>query len=366
MQRFWGWFGVGIALFCAVGCGGSGNDAETVIDNRPITPKRYVVVNFGEVQPGDLALAMNNRQTILRRNATGKTFLFTPDGTTTVISEDPQVWASGLNDRGQVVGWMPVAGSPRHAFLWQNGQFTDLGTLTGGAESYATHINNQGEIVGSSHITPPTQSESPVYRAFLYRDGKMAELIAPEGLPSTSAWKINDSGQVLGFGSAPQPNGIDRGEHIIWQDGRAEVLRAPGVTRFYLQDINDEGIVSGGVSGMTDFYAGLLRLSDMQITNITAQGGESLFVAPGDLNNRGQTLGNFGIGQGAGVAGTGLLEPYLYSEGVTYNVEDLIGADSGWKLSGLTLINDDGYIVAYGRQGSAGENHLLLLTPVFE
>ncbi len=40
-------------------------------------------------------------------------------------------------------------GQPHHAFLWENGVMTDLGTL-GGRASYALALNERGHIVGYS------------------------------------------------------------------------------------------------------------------------------------------------------------------------------------------------------------------------
>ena len=59
--------------------------------------------------------------------------------------------ASGINDRGQVVGqsFDLDSGEP-HAFLWENGKMTDLGTLPGGSLSEALGINNRGQVVGWS------------------------------------------------------------------------------------------------------------------------------------------------------------------------------------------------------------------------
>ena len=55
-------------------------------------------------------------------------------------------YAVDLNERGQVVGGVE---EPReHAMVWHSGTTTDLGTLPGGSKSYASAINNKGQIVG--------------------------------------------------------------------------------------------------------------------------------------------------------------------------------------------------------------------------
>ena len=52
-----------------------------------------------------------------------------------------------------------------HAFLWDRGQMTDLGTL-GGESSYATAINDGGVVVGFSQIAHSRNSH-----AFIWRKG---------------------------------------------------------------------------------------------------------------------------------------------------------------------------------------------------
>ena len=48
------------------------------------------------------------------------------------------IYASGLNDDGQVVGTSDTTGDASfHGFLWQQGHITDLGTLTGDSYSSA-------------------------------------------------------------------------------------------------------------------------------------------------------------------------------------------------------------------------------------
>src|SRR5262249_52144976 len=52
-----------------------------------------------------------------------------------------------LNDAGQVVGSSITASYARHAYLYQDGVMTDLGTL-GGTNSEARKINDAGQVVG--------------------------------------------------------------------------------------------------------------------------------------------------------------------------------------------------------------------------
>jgi len=59
-------------------------------------------------------------------------------------------YASAINDSGQVVGYSHPANGAPHAFLYKDDKMTDLGTL-GGTSSYAYDINNSGQVVGWSH-----------------------------------------------------------------------------------------------------------------------------------------------------------------------------------------------------------------------
>jgi probable HAF family extracellular repeat protein len=61
--------------------------------------------------------------------------------------------AAALNNRGQVVGWSTTASGETHAFVWDNGVMIDLSPEK--ASSFASDINDRGEIVGSSGLFTP-------------------------------------------------------------------------------------------------------------------------------------------------------------------------------------------------------------------
>jgi probable HAF family extracellular repeat protein len=108
------------------------------------------------------------------------------------------IYATGLNDAGQVVGDSDTAGDASfHGFLWQEGHITDLGTLPGDAYSSATSISNNGMVLGISI----SASFSP--RATLWRNGTATDMntLVPQdtALYLQSACSINDKGEIIGF-----------------------------------------------------------------------------------------------------------------------------------------------------------------------
>ncbi len=102
-----------------------------------------------------------------------------------------------INMAGQVVGVSGTSSGDQHAFLWQNGQMTDLGTL-GGLNSYAFRINASGQIVGTA------QNADGSNRAVRWQNGQITDLnslIDPaSGWLLTTASANNASGQIAGVG----------------------------------------------------------------------------------------------------------------------------------------------------------------------
>ena len=125
--------------------------------------------------------------------------------------------ARGINNKGQVAGWVGVSGGTPgrgltfhyQAFLWQNGTLRGLGSIPRLPDSKASALNDRGQVVGNAyHKTDEA--------ALLWQNGKVYEL--NKLVPPGSGWKlqnalvINNQGWIVGNGIH---NGIRRGFVLI-------------------------------------------------------------------------------------------------------------------------------------------------------
>src|SRR5882724_936761 len=109
--------------------------------------------------------------------------------------------AYAINDHGQAVGYVSTTdGTTIVASLWQNGArgaVTNLGILPGDGAAFATGINNRGQVVGS------TFNSAGWSRGFIWQDNVMTDLNtlipADSNLFVIAASNINDRGQISGM-----------------------------------------------------------------------------------------------------------------------------------------------------------------------
>jgi len=253
--------------------------------------------------------------------------------------------AKSLNANGQVVG-LSTDGTGAYrsyrtaAEAMINSASDDLGTLGGSTPGLATIVNgidDAGRAVGQSVTASGnyhafrTAANSPINPAI--------DDLGGFGGQSSNAVTINHSGHIAGtylpLAGAAYPYGV------LMRDAIATHLGGLGL---------------GGVSGLNDLDQIALnvnrqasRWDNGSITPVGPPGSAALAI-----NNSGEVVGTAPNADGTNFA-------FLYSNGVTIDLNTLIPSNSGWTLTSATAINNSGQIAGNGRIN--GEIHAFRLDP---
>jgi probable HAF family extracellular repeat protein len=156
--------------------------------------------------PDGVAFGINNRGQAVGYSGTCTAANYAvvwENGTATQLPDlgDPGGIAYAINSHNQVVGQAVNSNGTALAALWQNNTVTALGggrLLPGDVASFATSINNRGQVVGSSFDSKANWSHG-----LLWQNGMMIDLNAvfpaSSNLFVVSASNINESGQIAGM-----------------------------------------------------------------------------------------------------------------------------------------------------------------------
>jgi probable HAF family extracellular repeat protein len=212
----------------------------------------------------------------------------------------PGTDATGLNNRGQIVGFYIDANNVEHSFLLSGGQFTTIdppgaANLPGPSPlalvnvDQAVSINNRGQIVGGY------TDANNVTHGYLLSDGHYTTLDAP-GAVSTIALGINDHGQIVGYSidSSGVTHGflLSHGQYTSINDPNAGTGAGQGTTAF---QINNSGQITGWYVDSSGVGHGFV-LSGGQYTtlddpNAGTGAGQGTFTE--GINGRGQVVGYY-------------------------------------------------------------------------
>lgn len=169
------------------------------------------------------------------------------------LAGDPDSAATAINDKGQVVGISGICQnavgrlSAKHAVLWQNGVAIRIGDLGGAGWNTPMDINDRGQVVGFSDLPGDDDADSPNFHAFFWsRSGGVKDLGTLPGDSLSEALGINEEGQVVGV--SIDASGNQRA--FLWQDGAMTDLNSliPSNSPYVLQaaqDINEFGEIAG-------------------------------------------------------------------------------------------------------------------------
>ena len=258
-------------------------------------------------------------------------------------SADANLW--GINDAGVIVGDYGVRG-----YRWgTDGLRTDIGSLGGDhGHTHAQAIDSAGKIVGSTSAT--TRDAWPVH-AFVYDAGAMTDL-GTLGGDNSSAADVNDLGQVAG-NTQMVPGGFD--EHaFIWQNGVMKDLGTFGGAQSTARAINASGHVVGSAKDASSNWKPFFY--DGETMSLLPQRNDD-FTTPQDINRHDEVVGL------AYAPGHNNSYAFLTRGGVTHKLSKLLDASGAeWELIEATSINDAGQIVGRGKY--RGKDRLFLATPL--
>ena len=220
-----------------------GDVAGSFVDRkRKITDFECVVFSAGAAQRSTTPLGINNHgdivgfchddldelETGFLRSKNGTLFQFNAPGSTSTVA-----W--GINDFGEIVGRssgtsgsfsfirssdgkyqnispptiealveavainnsLKVVGhysdtNGRHAFLWENGQFTELRVPGATGNSDVRQLNNNDQALMFATV-------DGVAAYYLYTDGNYLRINSPDGYTWQSVNALNDNGELAGF-----------------------------------------------------------------------------------------------------------------------------------------------------------------------
>ena len=256
-------------------------------------------------------------------------------------------------------------------FVWDplTRKMRPLPTL-GGTNGFATGTNNYGETVGwaentvhdSTCILPQVLQFKPVVWGPRPSDIHELPLIGKDG--SGAATALNDRGQIVGIsGDCEYAVGFDSAKHaVLWEAGVATELVNPyGAAAPWWNTpmmINERGDVVG--------FAGVPNDPNGDLTPPfrwnKKEGWHWIPLLQGDIAGAATSINNEGVIVGYSNDAQGNAHPWIWANGVTTNLNELIEPGSGLTgpISLAFDINDLGEITGTTTTGQA-----IIATPVW-
>jgi probable HAF family extracellular repeat protein len=282
-----------------------------------------------------------------------------------------------LNNQGMLAGKAntttpdPYCGLPNcfdaHVFRWDGGVLSDLGTLPGGTNSDIGGINARGWVVGGSEIADIDPfTNTPAFHATLWKGNQPVDLGTLGGYNS-NALHVDDGGQIVGSSTTGVPDPLSfLGESIhpfVWQNGVMQdlgTLGGPDALPSNQCGNGRNGLVAGfsfidsvvnpetGVPTAHDFFWHDGIMEDIPTFGGTLVGDEIDFSGypTACVNNRGQVAGESSVTDNPLI-----LHPYLYDHGVLTDLGTLGGSfglvgwlnDAGDIVGGSSTANDESF-----------------------
>lgn len=256
----------------------------------------------------------------------------------------PSSYATSINDRGQIVGTITVQPEDAmfhswgHAFLWDRSHWKGLNTLLPDDVSYGEAVNSAGDVAISAQVlsmaTPDSLEPDTQHPTYLVRAGKVFSL----GNGYVAA--LNNKGQVL----------VSSDHSFLWENGTTRKIQPLDANNIRFSGMNDRVQMIGQAS------RGAFLYESGHLTYLTHD-PESV---SNSINSAGQIVGNFSAPHTP--TKPDVLHAFLWSNHTLYDLNRVAPNKSGWVFQEAVSINDRGQIVGTGTY--RGKPSGFLLTPV--
>jgi hypothetical protein len=251
------------------------------------------------------------------------------EGALTYLASDS--YAVSLNNLSQAVG---IANYNGRIQIWQPG-----GPVIGTNLPYTpTDMGNDGSFVGYHLIQQGTITRGGVWTLV---PPFWTDLPVMHGNDSTSALAENSSGVIVGWSTAAR----GRISLAVWQNDTIQIIGGFPYDMTAGYAINDANLIAiAGMNNVANIHTAYTYNLDTAVRTRINTHGDSI---PVDINAAGDVVL---IVDGA---------PTLWSAGVSTPLSRLIPRNSGWTLTTVTGINDDGWICGTGLLNGAQRGYLL-------
>jgi uncharacterized membrane protein len=317
-----------------------------VVDLGPLTGQTFsagtAVSNTGYV-----AGLGSNGTTVMKgfswRADTGLRLLAQPAGTS-------QSGPDAVNDAGQLVGTAFTGAGAGRGVLWNADTSVNFVFQSAGVDQ-PTGLNNAGLVSGYRNALA---SQS----AYVWNNGTYTDIGWPAPATSSQGYDINNAGQVLGhlnagtkfgaFSSAPA--------FFVWSPtgGFTTVITSSTFENIEALDLSNYGMAVG-----EGHWNGNSNSLPWKWT--AATGFAALSTLPGAVTSGALAVNDTGLIVGR----SGLFGTIWDEQGAIFKADSLLApAYTGWKVTSLRGINNDGWLTGEALPPSSSNSHAVLLRPL--
>jgi probable HAF family extracellular repeat protein len=280
-----------------------------------------------------------------------------------------------VQPRGEIfscvlAGFLPNSGNTCQGFLWQDGHISALPTL-GGDNGFATGVNNKGQVVGWAETSyeDPTCNLPQVlqFLPFVY-DLKTAKISALQTYPGDSDGTvdtINDKGQMAGISGicSNAVGGASAIHAVFWQDQNSlpiDMGNLGGMAWNTPSGMNNKGEVVGFGNPSGDQNAGFNAVAFYWSEGT---GMKNLGTLAQDTNSIADAINKNGVIVGQSFGGPNGSRAFVYQDGAMTDLNSLTIGHSAFTLVYANDIDDNGVIVGGAVNPKTGEARAFAAVP---